>query len=298
MTYSNVTRNVVTATGFSPDEHVEPFQTSTMTCMVLPHELVFVDCGIIPKIASEFRSDMEERFQKDTSHLLLTHVHWDHIFGMEAFEDVRIVASTVGITYLKRNLKGMFSRERREKTAKRRFSNRKEIAECCKNAKLLLPHIGVTEELRIGPKEEVIFKVIEGHSKDSACIYAPEEQVLCTGDNLLTYYAQLPGNPRETLEIFGFWETLDINYVIPGHGDVVRKEYITMVRTYFEELLSVLKILKAQHLPLKDVLNHPSLPHYFGKDQPTWTEGGKYHTEWLEKNVKSWYKWLATSPKF
>jgi len=202
MTYSDVTKNVVTTTGFSTDEHVEPFQTATMTCMVLPHELVFVDCGIIPEIASKFRSDMEERFQKDTSHLLLTHVHWDHIFGMEAFEDVRIVASTVGITYLKKNLKGMFSKERREKTAKRRFSNRKEIAECIKNAKLFLPHIGVKEELRIGPKEEVIFKVIGGHSKDSACVYAPEERVLCTGDNLLTYYAQLPGNPRKTLEIF------------------------------------------------------------------------------------------------
>lgn len=291
--YSDVTEKVVAV--ISSGEQVEPFQTATMTCIVL-QELVFVDCGVLPQAALKFRSDMERRFQKNTSHLLLTHTHWDHMFAMEAFEDVTVVASKVGVNSLKKNLNGMFSKEKREKRAKTRFGDAKEIAECYVNAKLFLPHVGVKEELFIGPKKEVIFTVIGGHSRDSASIYIPKERVLCTGDNLLSCYAQLPGNPVKTLEIFHYWEMLDIEYVIPGHGNVVGKEYIIMVRTYFEELLSVLEDLKAQNLPVKEVLNHPDLPPYFGKNHPTWVEGGEYHTQWLESNIKSWYKWVTRFP--
>ena len=288
--YTDVTENVVTTAGST--DSIAPIQTVAITCIALPDELIFVDCGVIPKVASKFRSDMEKRFQLNTSHLLLTHTHWDHIFAMEAFEDVTVVTSKVGIQYLKRNLKGAYSKERREKTAERRYSDDKEIADCIRNARLFLPHVGIKEELVIGSEKQVIFRVIEGHSKDSACIYSPVERILCTGDNLLTCYAQLPGNPSKTLEIFNYWETLDINKVIPGHGPVVEKEYIGKVRIYFEELISALKGLKAQNLPVKDVLHHPSLPFYFGKTQPEWIEGGKYHTKWLEMIIKYWYKWL------
>ncbi len=289
--YVDVTENVVTTTGSSTSEQVAPWQTTRMTCIALPDQLVFVDCGVIPQIASRFRSDMEERFGRNTSHLLLTHTHWDHIFAMEAFEDVTVITSKVGIQYLQRNLQGMLSREKRVQIAKTRFADRKEIAECYKNANLFLPHIGVKEKLAIGPEErEIIFRVIGGHSKDSASIYLPAEKVLCTGDNLLTCYAQLPGNPTETFEIFDYWETLDIDNVVPGHGDVVGKKFIAKVRTFFEELIAALENLKSQELSEKEVVNHPNLPSYFGEELPSWIEGGKYHTQWLELNIKSWYR--------
>jgi glyoxylase-like metal-dependent hydrolase (beta-lactamase superfamily II) len=119
--YTDITKNVVITTGST--DSTAPIQTVTITCIALPDELIFVDCGVFPKIASQFRSDMEKRFQRNTSHLLLTHTHWDHIFAMEAFEDVTVVTSKVGIQYLKRNLKGAFSKEKREKMAERRFSD-------------------------------------------------------------------------------------------------------------------------------------------------------------------------------
>lgn len=115
---------------------------------------------------------------------------------------------------------------------------------------------------------------------------------------MLTCYAQLPGNPVETLKIFDYWETLDIESVIPGHGCAVGKEFITHVRVYFHELLSVLKALKAQQLSLKDVCDHPDLPPYFGKDLPDWREKSVYHTKWLEMNIKSWYTWLGSAVQF
>lgn len=294
--YCDVTEHVVTTACSPPGEDAIPAETATMTCIALPHELIFIDCGVIPKVASKFRSDMEERFQRKTSHLLFTHTHWDHIFGMEAFEDVTIGSSTVGVQYLKRNLTRSCSKEKREQAAKR-YASKKEIADSCNHATLFLPHVGVKEELLIGPDDNIIFRVIGGHSKDSACCYIPAEKVLVAGDNLLTCYAQLPGNPVKTVEIFDYWETLDIESIIPGHGGAVGKEFMTHLRVYFHELLSILKVLKAQQLSVKDVLDHPDLPHYFGKDLPDWREKSVYHAQWLEMNIKSWYRWLGSAVK-
>ncbi|MHA2369553.1 MAG: hypothetical protein ACXADX_12105 [Candidatus Hodarchaeales archaeon] len=69
-----------------------------------------------------------------------------------------------------------------------------------------------------------------------------------------------------------------------------RKDYLAKVQTYFEELIMALKELKKQGLPLKQVFKDPSLPEYFGKHQPTWVEGSRYHTGWLNAAIKHFYK--------
>lgn len=62
--YTDVTENVVTTAGST--DSIAPIQTVAITCIALPDELIFVDCGVIPKVASKFRSDMEKRFQLNT----------------------------------------------------------------------------------------------------------------------------------------------------------------------------------------------------------------------------------------
>ncbi|MFW9878697.1 MAG: hypothetical protein ACFFG0_36930 [Candidatus Thorarchaeota archaeon] len=66
--------------------------TVPTTCFTLPNELVFIDCGTYPDLSSKFRFDMETKFKRKTSHLLLTHLHWDHFLAMETFNDINIVA--------------------------------------------------------------------------------------------------------------------------------------------------------------------------------------------------------------
>lgn len=293
MCYTKVADNVV-ATSFSSIiqvSNVRPTTTSMMTCIALPDELVFVDCGLSSEFAAKFRRDMEERFQRRTSHLLLTHIHRDHFWGMKAFKDVNVAASKKEIPHLKRLLKNIESR--REHWAGRCIGN-EEIVEAIMNADLFLPNISVKEKLTVGPEYEgVIFQVTGGHSAGSAYVYSPSERILCTGDNLLTCYAQLFGNGEKMLETYQHWETLDIKHVVPGHGEIVSKEYITKVRNYFEELIPVLRELKYKQLDLKSVLKHPKLPTYFGKRQTSWIEGSRCHTGWLNKSIKYWYQKLA-----
>jgi len=261
-----------------------------MTCIALSDELVFVDCGLSSKFAAKFRKDMEEKFQRKTSHLLLTHLHQDHYWAMGAFKDVNVVASRKERSYLKRILKNIKSRK--EQWAGRFISN-ETIAKAIINANLFLPNISVKEKLSIGSGKGVIFQVTGRHSSGSAYVYSRSERVLCTGDNLLTCYAQLFGNGEKMLETYRHWETLDIEHVVPGYGEVVSKEYITKVRSYFEELISTLKELEDKQLDLKSILKQPKLPIYFSRNHASWIEGSRYHTGWLNNSIIYWYKKLT-----
>jgi len=77
-TIHEVTPNIIT-TAIYPHEtnHIlRSYETATMSCIALPDELYFVDSGAIIDNAVKFRADMEERFDRPTTHLLLTHDHW------------------------------------------------------------------------------------------------------------------------------------------------------------------------------------------------------------------------------
>ena len=66
---------------------------SNLTCIALEDGLVFVDTGLSTEAASDFRKQMEKRFDRPTRYLMLTHANIDHIFAMGAFADVEVVAA-------------------------------------------------------------------------------------------------------------------------------------------------------------------------------------------------------------
>ncbi|MFX1490209.1 MAG: hypothetical protein ACFFBI_13745 [Promethearchaeota archaeon] len=50
-------------------------QTVPTTCIALPNKFIFIDCGVNPDLASNFREDMEKKYQKNVriySSLILT----------------------------------------------------------------------------------------------------------------------------------------------------------------------------------------------------------------------------------
>ena len=75
--YIKVTENVFTTPATKKEfrKDMRPAHTSMMTCIALPRELVFIDCGMNKKFALEFREDMENHFNRKTSYLILDHMH-------------------------------------------------------------------------------------------------------------------------------------------------------------------------------------------------------------------------------
>ncbi|MFW9942337.1 MAG: MBL fold metallo-hydrolase [Candidatus Thorarchaeota archaeon] len=293
MEYSKISDNIYI---MHPTQGINPqksaINTVPTTCIANPDGLIFVDCGVYPNLSSKFRLDMETKFQRKTTHLLLTHLHWDHFLAMESFKDVDIIASESGINEFN-NFINIIDTLEEDKWASLLLINEEEIISIVKKVKLFPPNTLIKEELIIGsPGNEVIFRIIGGHSIDSAYIYIPSEKVLCAGDNLIECYAQLPGTPEKTIEIYTHWASLAIDKIIPGHGNVVDKNYLLKVKTYFEDLVSALKNLIKNKIPRKEIFSHHTLPIYFAKNLPNWTEGSKPNMKWIEMTIKGWYRYL------
>jgi len=291
--YIKVTENIYTtpATRLEFRSDLRPAHTSMMTCIALPRELVFIDCGMNKKFAAQFREDMETHFGRKTSYLILDHMHDDHYMAMDVFKDVEVIAPEIGVKSFEVDLKSPDEdyEQMLEDTAKL-YSDDEDIAKTIKDAELFVPTKLVKEKLTIGPEgNEILIELVGGHSKDSMYVYFEKDEVLCAGDNIVTCYAQYVFDTK-IIDTYKHWESMSIKHVIAGHGSVVKTEYIEKVRKYFEELLIKLKELKNKNLSAEEVAAHPDLPVYFASKEDFWEEGRKEHTGWINYITKYWYE--------
>ena len=70
---------------------LENVRYGNLGCIEIDDGLVFVDAGARADIAAQFRAQMEKRFEKEATHLFLTHFHFDHLGGLSAFKDLDVI---------------------------------------------------------------------------------------------------------------------------------------------------------------------------------------------------------------
>jgi len=247
---------------------------ANITCLATVEGLYFVDCGMNTEVARQFRQDMEKNFHKKTLALLVTHPHIDHFFGMGAFSDVEVVAAETGKNLWKRQLAIKFTEEKIQAYT-RIFPKFKESI---KTAKPFLPNHWFKDKKIYGNgKDLLIFTNTGGHTSCSSSVYFPGQGVLVAGD--LVQVDQYPyfGDPTtdmdKWLSTFKEWENMPIKKICPGHGRVVDKGYIILMKNYFLSLISKLKEFKKQELSVNKIIRHADLPQgYWGDDvaRPVW----------------------------
>ncbi len=101
---------------------------------------------------------------------------------------------------------------------------------------------------------EVEVHLVAGHSLGSSVAYIPSERVLFAGDLFFTepinfglpflgFYQSSPrktGNPEEYLLAFKKFKSMKLDYIIPGHGEVVSnpQEFLDEQLAFFNSLKS------------------------------------------------------------
>jgi len=238
---------------------------ANLACIVMEKSLVFVDTGRREDLAHKFRKDMERRFNKKASHLLITHYHFDHYGAMSVFKDVEIVAAKAGYDDFSAGLKTYLTKEKREETVKtwKEEAERNNIEvspgrllhwEHYPKNELFLPTKIVKDEFELGEnKEKIIFKVTGGHSECSAYVYIPSESVIHVSDNLATdpngndgvflghsVFFYRMGVSSKTIEILEEISALPVVTVIPGHGPIVSKSQTIKVTKYLKKLSAII----------------------------------------------------------
>ncbi|MHA1557402.1 MAG: MBL fold metallo-hydrolase [Candidatus Heimdallarchaeota archaeon] len=258
MTYEEISKSVVLAQN--------EFGSNSI-CISLENELIFVDAGMSTTIASEFRKNMEAKFGKKASTLILTHGHIDHFFGMGAFADLKVIAPTASKEKIERYVKAEFTKEI-VASFEIYFPTFTEAAQV---AKLFMPSVWFEDKMSLGKNEEILIQITGGHTDCSSSVYFKPEKVMIAGDLLQVevspYFGEPDNDMNKWIQTLKSWEKMSLDAYLPGHGPKINVEYLVKVREFFEQLLETVTKLKEKGLTVEQVLEHSSMPTgYWPKD--------------------------------
>jgi len=257
MRYDQVTENV---TFFRLN------QGSNLICIALDNELVFIDSGLNTIVARDFRREMEKKYERKTSMLILTHGHLDHFLGMGAFSDCRIFAAESGKPRFEKFVNLEFTEEILDNMGRVFPSIKVAVA----TAKLSMPNVWVKERKTYGKNQELVFQIIGGHSCCSSTIYYAPDKILMVGDliqaDVYPYFGEPDTDMSKWIGALKEWEAEDFQFILPGHGGVLTKNYIPKVRIFFEKLMEELIKFKTEGVTEEDLVKRALL------DEGYWPE--------------------------
>jgi len=260
----------VTYIGISPSVVMaENPNGSNITCIALDDGLVFVDAGLVTSIAADFRAAMEKRFDRPTKYLVLTHGHIDHIFAMGAFSDVEVVASSSEKALFEQQIAIEWNEERKAMWA----GVFPAFMDAFDTAEPFLPTEWVDGEKTLGSgNSTAVFATTGGHTTGSSYVWFPSEGVLVGGDlvqvDKYPYFGDQTNDLAAWIGALKSWHTMEPAAICPGHGRAVDKDYLRLEWEYFEALIAALSNLKAEGVPVEEVVVHESLPAAYWPDQP------------------------------
>jgi glyoxylase-like metal-dependent hydrolase (beta-lactamase superfamily II) len=167
-----------------------------------------------PALAQRLVAEIRKHTDQPITHVILTHYHADHIYGLQAFKALgaKIVAHEEAREYLNSD------------TARLRLdASRHDLAPWIGTGTHLVPAdewISGDAEIVVGGMRFRIIHVGPAHTPEDEVIYLPQEQVLFAGD--LVFRGRIPyvgqADSGHWVEALDKLLTFDARVIVPGHG--------------------------------------------------------------------------------
>ncbi|NQU16314.1 MAG: MBL fold metallo-hydrolase [Desulfobacteraceae bacterium] len=205
--------------------------------------VVIIDTPQLPTKAVAMR---EEALEKGPIRFLInTENHIDHIFGNHFFAGL---CPVVGHEHILKDfwkvLSGdpyPYSVEVVKKDDLEGMALMPTEQEFVVNAPTIVFSHGMT--IRVG---DHIFELFHtpGHTKGQIAVYVPKEKVAFVGDTIFcecqTWFHG--ADPDAWLWSLGFLSTLDLDYIVPGHGPICKKDYIPKQGAFIREWVTAVAV--------------------------------------------------------
>ena len=207
--------------------------------------LVLIDTPQRPSDAIKYRGEIEQLNQK-VRFIVNTEPHGDHIAGNFFF-------SAVGVAH-QRTRQQMASLSVDD--LKARFKEiDPDFVPAMDSYRIAHPEITFTESMsfHLGNPEVVLIH-LPGHTAGETAVFIPEERVVFTGDNLF-YQTQTylhDALTREWLSSLERLKQLEVDILIPGHGEVCAKEYIDQQAAFIREWVAAVKSAREKGWTLEE----------------------------------------------
>lgn len=176
--------------------------------------VVVVDALGSPALAEELIAQIRRITGKPVTHVIVTHYHADHIYGLQAFK-------AAGATVIAQRAAGEYLNS--ETAAQRLKASREELFPWIDEHTRLVPAdrwIDGAATLQIGGVEFRLLPVGPSHTPEDLVVYVPQLRALFAGD--LVFRGRVPfvgqADSRHWIEALDGLLALDVAVIVPGHG--------------------------------------------------------------------------------
>ncbi len=207
---------------------------------------VLIDAGTSQEHLFEVLNLIKEKGFHEPEVVLLTHWHWDHVYGLHACDFPSLCSEKT-----QAKLKEMSDWEWDDESMSKRVKSGEDIQFCdehIKNEYIDRTKIKVVEatetffdevELDCGNVNLSIFEMETDHSDDSTFVYVKEDKVLLVGDAYSEDYHH--GEPHYTKEklsnLIDRISKLDVELIVHGHDVVMeKKELLVLLKQEYKRL--------------------------------------------------------------
>ena len=253
------------------------------TYVVTSDGVVVVDTPQLPTHAVRMRQEAEAR--GPIRYIINTEHHVDHIFGNYYFQGTGLVVSHIE-TY--RNFMRVYSEINPYEYAKEAiptddpegrdiWPDEKDYF-ANMNKPMLTFDGNIT--IRLGDKTFEIFHT-PGHTPGQLAVFVPEDGVACVGDTIFhgcqtwLYTSDIDS----WIKSLDFLKTLDIQFIIPGHGEVCSKKEIDVQKAFLLEWITSVQVAISKGWSKEECLERISFLDRFPVDV-----GQEYMGEHVTRN--------------
>jgi glyoxylase-like metal-dependent hydrolase (beta-lactamase superfamily II) len=204
--------------------------------IVTPAGVVVIDALGSPQLARELIAEVRRVTGQRVSHVVVTHYHADHIYGLQVFKEAgaRIIAGRGALDYLNSDT-----------AASRLAASRVELAPWIDEQTRLVhadEWIDGPKALVVGGVHMQLIPVGPAHTPEDMVVFLPSEKLLFAGD--LVFRGRIPfvgqANSGHWIKALDTTMALDAKVVVPGHGplsNTARKD-MELTRDYLAFLRS------------------------------------------------------------
>jgi cyclase len=219
---------------------------------------VMIDSPQQPMDALRWRERMEEK--APIRYLINTEPHGDHISGNAYFPNVKVVGHVKLKENFQRYLDQFGTMEEKRERMKKSDPDSVWLVGHPDYLDPKAPELTFTDKLTLHVGQHT-FNIIHhpGHTGPQTSIHVPEEGVVFTGDNIFhkcrTWLQEC--DPWEWLAALKAIEALDVEVIMPGHGDPCGKAYLKEQAQIVENWIGYIERFVDRGISADEALKEP-----------------------------------------
>lgn len=195
--------------------------------------LVLIDTPYLPQEIQQWKEAIAKLSDKEIAYVIDTHHHFDHCLGNALFSP-NVVAHQSTYEEMVRpdgTMRHYFVSTSEDLTA--------EVKKQIYDLPLGLPRFTFSDRMWLHLGDATIELIhIGGHTNSTILIYLIEDKVLFTGDAVVSNMHPYKGqaNFRHWIEGLERIQEMDIDVIIPGHGEICHKADAKGMLEYFQQM--------------------------------------------------------------